>query len=130
MPIKEGEEVSHYIRMWKEKEPMSTGKKIKSREQAIAIGLSEAQRAKAKKKKRVRARKEKKQKKAERKRNPPLGVVASWVSQPDPLLQAATGLRVPRYMTYGTAIALGLLLAIAKAGGKKQTEKKSLLNKK
>jgi hypothetical protein len=42
-PTKPGDEVGHYMRKYKNKTPLkSTGKPIKSRDQALAIGLSEA----------------------------------------------------------------------------------------
>lgn len=75
MPYPKGEAIPHYIELYEEGIPLSTGQKIKSRKQAIAIGLSEERRVSKKGKKSMKKRKRR------RRKNPQLTQGAIWRQQ-------------------------------------------------
>lgn len=80
MPVPRGEEVEHYVHLWKHKIPMDNGRKIASRKQAVAIGLSLARKRESEKARKRMARSKKKKRRRQRKKNP------SWLTSPDPML--------------------------------------------
>lgn len=103
MPVKRGEEVEHYIDLWRKGEPLSSGQKIKTKKQAIAIGLSEAEANKERDKKKRAGRK-----KGKRRKNPSPGKsLGEALCRPDPVFGA------PMWATLLAAGTVGALLIMS-----------------
>lgn len=81
MPFKKGEAIPHYIELYEQGIPLSTGQKIKSRKQAIAIGLSEERKATKKKRKKKEKSMAKRRKRRKRRRNPVVSQYDAWADR-------------------------------------------------
>lgn len=114
MPVPRGEEVEHYVHIWKHKIPMDNGRRLASRQQAIAIGLQlERKRAaEARKRKMAKSKKKKKQGRRRRKKNP-----SGWLTAKDPMFG------LPNWMVAGSVVAAGLIWYVAaSASDQKQAD--------